>query len=313
MAQVRPLNFHWYRPTLDKILEGYFIKDILLGGIGRPLRVMPWEDIGQIRIGPDSLVGTMGDEMALALTEAKSRGVRNVGAFHMGDERGDHNRAFYGDADYVIRNYWHEPAFATSQTRSLGVLWAPNGYRTGLGPIDAAQHLSIAQRRIIGFFAGAISGRLLEDQRAAMLRCASAAKLPFTIMTTGGFGQGLGVVSYASWLSNARFALVPAGNSHETIRLYEALEAGAIPIMVRSAFVSQTGALGALGIPPFILLDSWDGLAEAYAPFADAGAPATIESLENMRRQVVQWWTAFKQMQRTKIRNLIDRSFERVN
>ena len=121
----------------------------------------------------------------------------------------------------------------------------------------------------------------------------------------------MGATAYAAWLSNARFALVPAGNSHETIRLYDALETGAIPIMVLSAFVAAKDALGALGPPPFILLDSWDQLAGAYAPYAETQAPAVIDALEQRRQEIMRWWAAFKAHQQEKIGQLIERSFAR--
>jgi hypothetical protein len=144
-----------------------------------------------------------------------------------------------------------------------------------------------------------------------MLRAVRAANLPFTVITTAGFGEGMGATAYAAWLRNARFALIPAGNSHETIRLYDALETGAIPVMVRSAFVEAKDALGALGTPPFILLDSWDQLAEAYAPYADAQAPGVIDALERRRQEVMRWWAAFKTHQQATIGQLIERSFAR--
>ncbi|HLI22614.1 MAG TPA: hypothetical protein VKV32_15925 [Stellaceae bacterium] len=310
MAEPRPLNFLWRRTTLDNILEGYFIANILLGAIGRPVRVIPFEDGQPVPLGPDTLIGSLALETVPLLKEARQRGIRNIGFFHMDDEEGKHDLSFYADADYVIRNYWHRHAFAR-HGNSLGVTWVPNGYRTGLGPIDPARHLGIAQRSVMGFFSGAMSGRLMAGQRAAMLQAVRQAALPFTIITTGGFGQGLGPTAYAAWLSNTRFALVPAGNSHETIRLYDALEAGAIPIMVRSAFIEEPQALGALGKPPFILLDSWDGLAAAYAPYADANAPATIAKLEQQRQAVVTWWAAFKRHVQQAVKDVIDRSFAR--
>ena len=309
MISERPLNFLWRRATLDFVLEGYFIREILLGALDRPLRVIPLEDDQPVPFGHDMLIASLNTEAAPLLKEARARGFRNIGLFHMGDEEGTQERAFYAHADYVIRNYWCEPAFKPPHDRSLGVIWVPNGYRHGVGPLNPRRHLTIAQRQIIGFFAGAMTGRLLANQREAMLNAVSAAKLPFAIITTEGFGKGLGPLSYISLLGNTRFALVPAGNSHETIRLYDALEAGAIPIMIRSAFVGETAALGALGEPPFILLESWDQLAAAYGPYADASADAVTAALEEKRQAVIRWWAAFKITQQMKVKELVERSF----
>ncbi len=313
MTEMRPLNFLWRRATLDSILEGYFIKDVLLAGLRRPVRMIPLEDDQPISVAPGTLIGSLGREMAPLLKKARAHGIPNIGLFHMGDEEGKEDISFYADADYVIRNYWFPTAVAPPSQNSPGAIWVPNGYRTGVGPIDPARHLRISERTIGGFFAGSMSGRVLAGQREreAMRHAVHAASLPFTIITTSGFGQGLGPTAYGAWLRNARFALVPAGNSPETIRLYDALESGAIPVMLRSAFVGERDALGALGEPPIVLLDSWDDLASAYAPYANTNNPKTMLALEERREQIVHWWTAFKQHQQVKVAALIDRAFER--
>lgn len=311
MADLRPLDFIWNRATLDSVLEGYFIKEVLLAGLRRPVRIIPVEEGQPIPLGPGTLLGSLGLEMAPVLKQARAHRIPNVGLFHMGDEEGKQDLGFYADADYVIRNYWFPAAVASPGPQSLGVMWAPNGYRAGLGPIDPARQLPISHRAMGGFFSGVLTGRHLADEREAMVQAVGTSPVPCMIMTTPGFGQGLGPTAYGAWLCNSRFALVPAGNSHETIRLYDALEAGAIPVMVRSAFVSAPEALGALGEPPFILLDSWKDLARALAPYAKADDPATLLALEEKRAQISRWWTAFKQHQQDKVTTLIESAFER--
>lgn len=311
MSQPRLLNFLWRRATLDHVLESHFMREVLLGEIGRPLRIVPYEDGQPVPLAPDTLIGSHGLESAPLLAEARARGISNIGLFHMADEQGTEDRRCYAQADYVIRHYWFAEALTKPSGRSLGVIWVPNGYANTVGPINSAHQLSIAQRTIIGFFAGTMTGRLLAGQRDAMLAAVRDARLPFNVISTPGFAQGLGPIAYAAWLCNSRFALVPAGNSHETIRLYDALEAGAIPIMVRSPFTESPDALAADGTPPFIFLDRWDQLAAAYAPYADAQNPATIARLEERRQAIVKWWATFKQHQRIKVRDLIEQSFAR--
>jgi hypothetical protein len=304
-----PLNLLWKRSALDFVLEGHFIKEVLLAEIGRPIRVIVMEDKAPIPLLNDALVVTLGPDLAGYLRELRTRGFRNIGVLHMADEHGDHDRGFYADADYVLRHYWFEHAMVRPNEQSLGVIWVPNGYRTGVGPIAPATMLGAAERTLMGFFSGAMEARTLMVERKQMVQVVRDAKLPFLVAATPGFGQGLGPVAYAAYLSNTRFALVPAGNSPETIRLYDALEAGAIPVMLKSAFV---GAPGALDNPPFLLLDSWNDLPAAYAPYADAMAPNVIAAIESRRRQVLDWWTAFKAAQQQKVRDLIERSFARV-
>jgi hypothetical protein len=112
-------------------------------------------------------------------------------------------------------------------------------------------------------------------------------------------------MAYAAALGNARFAPVPGGNSPETIRLYDVLEMGCIPIMRRSAWVAQPRALGGV---PFPLIDSWSDLAGVYAPFAsdDVEAHAALDALQ---AEVISWWTGFKRTQQQRLRTLVDTVF----
>lgn len=309
MQTAAPLNVIWNRATLDAVLEGQFIREVLLSEIGRPIRMMAFQPDDRIPFYNDALVVSFDNEFADYLAEAKKRGMRNIGLFHMADELGQHDRGFYANADYVLRHYWFKDALKAPNAQSLGAVWVPNGYRTGVGPMAPQTLLGVSDRSIMGFFAGALKGRTLIEEREQMMRAVHGADLPFAMIETPGFAQGMGPVSYAAFMASSRFALIPAGNSPETIRLYDALEAGAIPVMLKSAFVE---AKDALDNPPFVLLDAWSELPAAYAPYADAKNPAVIAALERKQRDVMEWWAKFKIAQQRKVRELIDRSFARA-
>jgi hypothetical protein len=305
----RPLNLVWPRPVLEQILEGHFIKEVLLAEIGRPIRTIVVEPNAPFPFLNDALVVSFGSQLDAYLKAARSRGCVNIGLLHMADEQGVHERSFYGLADYVLRHYWFEHALVPPPN-SLGVIWIPNGYRTGVGPIMPQTMLTTSERRIMGFFSGVLKGRTLSDERQQMVRAIQAGKLPFLVNETNSFGQGLGPVAYAAYLSMARFGLAPSGNSPETIRLYEVLEAGAIPVMIRSPFVTASGALGN---PPFVVLDNWSELPAFYAPYSDAMSPKAIDEIEGKRQDVYEWWKRFKAVQQRRVKELIDRSFARAH
>lgn len=305
MTTRRVLNFVCQRKAFDLIVESHFIRDVLLARADRPVRIFPIEDSMQPPFLDDTLLLSLGVGGGRYLQAARAKGVRNIGLLHMGDERGDHDRSMYGLADYVIRNYWFEHVFPLPHKESLGVIWVPNGYMNGVGPIAPGAILDMADRWCMGFFAGSVRRPTLTDERERMLRVVEGAGLPFTTFAVK-LEQRLGPLSYASWLTSSRFALIPGGNSPETIRLYDALEAGAIPIMLKSPFVH---AADALADPPFVLLDSWDQLPAAYAPYADAKSPQTVGALQEKQRQVLDWWEGFKQRQRNKVQALLDRAF----
>jgi len=183
----RPLNLIWRRSTLDYVLEGYFVKEVLLAGLRRPVRQFAVDDHQSLQLGNDLLFVTFGSDMVKPFLEAVEMGCRNVGVWHMGDEFGEGDRAFYARADYVLRNYWIPSAVQPSGLQSPPVLWVPNGYRTGVGPIDPARTLPIAARTIAGFFAGVLPESNAQHERSAMAQTVRQAKLPFVIAGTSGF------------------------------------------------------------------------------------------------------------------------------
>jgi hypothetical protein len=301
MAQ-KPLNLVCLRTTLDKLMEGHFIRDVLLGGLDRPVRVHAVEQTMAPPFLDDTLLIGLGTAGAAGyLQTARGRGVKNLGFFHMGDEEGKHDRGAYAFADYVIRNYWFEEALLTP-AQSLGVIWVPNGYFTGVGPIAPSAVLDTANRQHAGFMAGIVKGAGGNAERQEMARIVDDAKLPFVIFSLPA-GTRLGPISYASWLCNSRFALVPGGISPETVRLYDALEAGCIPISLRRPFISAPDALGA---PPIVLLDSWKELPAFYEAHKD-----DVDGLESKRLEIAAWWRDFKGAQQKKVKALIDRGFSR--
>jgi len=66
-------------------------------------------------------------------------------------------------------------------------------------------------------------------------------QLPAAMMVTDRFGGGLGPATYSAYMENSRFALAPRGHAEETIRLFDAMELGAIPISLRHEFLRSRG------------------------------------------------------------------------
>jgi hypothetical protein len=300
-----PLNVIWRGARLESVRETYFMMSVLLGKIGRAVRVVPIADNEPLPLMDDMLIVSYQTEFDDYLKAARKQGCRNVGLFHLADEKGTDDLSFYSYADYVIRHYWFRSALTRPSENSLGVLWVPNGFGNGVGPVPAETMLRMGHRYVSGFFSGVMEER---DERYDMIRTVEEARLPFQIVKTPAFGQGLRPPSYAAYLSNARFALVPAGNSPETIRLYDALETGAIPIMLRSTFVDEPEALGN---PPIIMLDRWSDLPAFYSQFANAASPSVIAELQAKQDRILAWWKNFVGRQQTRVKDLIDKAFVR--
>jgi hypothetical protein len=305
------LNIVWPRAILDYVLESHFIHDVLLGGLGRPLAIHTCASEEERPLRDDMLIVVFEAGHAQALRRARALGCRNLGVLHMADERHAVDLGFYADADYVIRNYHFSDALAPPVNgRCRSVTWIPNGYRTGVGPSAPERLLPMADRPTLCFFAGQISGGRPLPEREAMLDAIRISGLPCTIIDTQRFGGGFGPAEYAAHLGRARFALVPAGNSPETIRLYDALEQGCIPVMLRAPFADAADGLGGV---PFPLLNGWDELPAVLAPYRDPTDPRATAALEALRTETLAWWSLLKARKRVEIRGVIDVAFATEN
>lgn len=288
MSSSAPITLLWRRTTLDRVPESWFIEHILFAGLGRPLRTLAVEKLIDAPFQDDIVIVSLTTEFAPYLAEARRRGMRRIVLLHLGDELMRNDRSFYAHADLVLRNYWSADVVDDSH-----VHWVPNGYAIGVGP--AGLLIPASARSIPGFYAGALSMRALSDERRRMRDVTEQNLLPFRLHWTATARDRLGPAAYAATLRDAQFALVPGGNSPETIRLYDALENGAIPIMLRSAFVD---AVGALDHPPLLLLDDWDELPAAY----QAAAEGDVDALQARTQE---WWQEFKTLQQSRVAKLV--------
>jgi hypothetical protein len=292
MSRHEPLTIIWRRTTLDRMPESWFIHNVLLARISRPVRILPVDRISDSPLHDQIVVASFSTEFAPYLEDARRRGAENITLLHLGDEQHQHDLSFYKNADLVLRNYYFEDIVDQNK-----VHWVPNGFALGVGPNGPL--IPASKRRLDGFFAGALSMRVLSGEREEMRAAVEGNKLPFRLHWTRTAHERLGPVAYAALLRDSRFALVPGGNSPETIRLYDALECGAIPIMLRSGFVEASDGLSD---PPIVLLHRWEELPEVYAKVAHGD----IDSLQN---KVVSWWRDFKYLQQEKIARLISDVF----
>ena len=298
MDKDRPLTLVWRRTMLDGVLEAQFFGHTLLAGLKRPLRWIAVEDQAALPDMDDLLICSFGD-CGLYLRELRASGRRNLGVLHLGDELGQDNIEFYTDADYVLRHYYR-PGLLCNKGLSRDVAWVPNGWARGGGPFAAEHHLIFEEREHEFFFAGykGEEGMLLPD-RQGMLEAVKMLGHPATIILTEGFGQGLGAMAYAGYLGNSKFALAPAGNAPETIRFYDALECGAIPVVTDGKWLHAEDGIATLGLPPVVILKDWGQLNKVGEGFYN----------EVLRRDVVEWWTRLKDHLSLRVCDIIETSF----
>lgn len=157
-----------------------------------------------------------------------------VGLFHLGDEFWRESTFFYRNVDFVFRHHHKEE----DHKRYRNCYYLPLGCKAGFS--ERVIDRPINQREYLWSFAGQIKG-----SRNDMIK--HAKNLP------GGFyydtkqfndPKGLSTDDYAALLCNTQFSLCPAGNTAvECFRLYESLEAGAIPIVEARNLVQSIATL----------------------------------------------------------------------
>ena len=151
----------------------------------------------------------------------KSAGMK-VGLFHLGDEFYRENTDFYQNLDFVFRQYYR----AEDHQKYSHCHYLPIGYKSGFCKEITAR--PIAQREYLWSFAGHLKGTRFEMLRSAK----KIAGGRYHATTQWNDPNGLNTQQYADLLSRSKFSLSPMGNySVDCFRVYESLEAGAIPII----------------------------------------------------------------------------------
>ncbi|MDP9174172.1 MAG: hypothetical protein M3O30_09945 [Planctomycetota bacterium] len=239
-----------------------------------------------------------------------------IGILHLSDEYCNCPIDFYADATFVIRNYYRPSALGIAPCVHL-----PLGYKRGFP--NGVNRQPIAGRRWRWFFAGEAKGA-----RIKMLNAARAIPNGYAVATARwNDPAGLKTETYAAAMNDTVFALCPRGNdSVDTFRVYEALEAGAIPIVeddgqlaslfhhlrfpeaarswfpprIRHRYRAALGGSYWKGIfgeqCPLPRIHRWDRLAEVVGAI-DIG---------RLSKEVDNWWAETKQACCDRVRKLAD-------
>ena len=98
----------------------------------------------------------------------------------------------------------------------------------------------------------------------------------------------------------------PGGNAAETIRFYDALECGALPVVIDAPWLHAEAALGLCGPPPIVILDSWTALPDALVRYLSPSAEAGLSAQADACRH---WWQTFKLRTGDRVTSLIETAF----
>jgi len=194
---------------------------------------------------------------------------------------------------FVARNYFHPFYHGHPKVSLFGL-----GYKKGFNAHEV-KNKDFQSREYDWCFAGSIHGKERQEALEALKSFSSNHR----IHTCSGFDaeDGLGTKEYREMLSNSKYALCPAGqDSMDSFRIYEALEAGAIPVTLKhtehmrvepsywhAVFFGQQEL-------PFVMGNSWEEVVEKL----NAG-----ESLPTAE-QCGEFWTHWKKKWQTEFKKL---------
>lgn len=272
--------------SLNGALETSFIRDVLFSNI--PFSV----GLNIDHYINDSIIYLeLFDFNTQFINYAKSKNKKII-LYHMGDELCNKNKDLYSKCDLVIRNYFFENI--NSKSFHPNIIWAPNGYRTGVGPRARDSIKPVKNRAVVASFLGWLNNpNSYNNERNTFLSGASQVKDKVFLLETSGFASGYNVGLYSAIIEDSIFSPCPAGNSPETIRLYDSLELGAIPISLKHDFLNSKDALGAIGIPPFPQLEDWGQLPNFLSQM-EVLTRNQPDKIQGLQTECLNWWQAYK-------------------
>jgi GR25 family glycosyltransferase involved in LPS biosynthesis len=279
------VSFHDVKGSLtdmSKLYEFAWFKQIFTGSIDLEIDCVKDNDLASVEKG--SIVIVMRpytDEIVKRLTTLSSLGI-DFYVLHMSDEYGSDRIDFYdlSGCKGVIRNYYRKGV----ENDRVAVI--PLGFHWAIANGQPYIHTPRPPfREFVWSFVGTSwAGR--KEKLAYLQRVPGDHKLVF--MDEWNSPKMLGREENLSIMLNSWFVPCPAGNNGETFRIYEALEAGALPIVVQEPGMEDYFAFIARYLP-LPLATSWEHAAQLVYTLK-----AQPELYEKYRTQVLHAWEICK-------------------
>eukprot|EP01087_Luapelamoeba_hula_P014281 TRINITY_DN4162_c2_g1_i1.p1 TRINITY_DN4162_c2_g1~~TRINITY_DN4162_c2_g1_i1.p1 ORF type:complete len:483 (+),score=74.40 TRINITY_DN4162_c2_g1_i1:276-1724(+) len=168
------------------------------------------------------------EEIKQYISTARTYGVNILGGVHLNDDQPDcHTKdehySWYQHVPFVFRTYWSERLHTRFGDR---LRWMPLGWQTGFGPVPTWQILQASHRPNFCSFFGA--------SRSEANRGFSQETRCYNMMKSS---ASLNVRDYSHLVLSSAVVLCPGTQNRENFRIYDALEAGAIPVIDRSTVI----------------------------------------------------------------------------
>jgi len=202
--------------------------------------------------------------------------------WHTSDEKMRHRGHMYESFDAVIRNHF-DPRMGWKKN----VVTFPLGYLAGS---VGEPRVNTGPRKYLWAFCGAG----YKSQRKSMLDSFADFPNGFLHLASGWHTApgDRGPVSQEEMVavySESEFVLCPQGINHpDTFRIMEALQAGAIPVMVK--FLGRDYAKYTFGHHPFVVANTWSEAADILRHFQE-----NPDQLAKKRKEASDWYANYRQ------------------
>ena len=319
ISHKKPLNivFQFDPRPADQggnIFETDWILMAMFGMIDRPVRVLPPDSPESYQQNDTMFVFLFEPKPADLFQRLKQNGLRNIGGYHMGDETRTNAVDYYRDASFMFRNYW----FAQYKNISSSVSYFPLGSKTGLALSGSYTMMPASQRKHLCSFVGSLRANraymISQLSQTRRRQCYISADKPWASP------EGIHTIELRNILFNAKFTLCPFGNNEESVRFYESLESGSIPVAQQSMqgkggdfiedglhqlIIDEFGVGVAGGLKsPIPRLSDWKEIDAFFKRFENSPHES-----DELQRQVNDWWQTYKRAFRTKLQRIINQSF----
>lgn len=190
---------------------------------------------------------------------------------------------------------WQMTPLPASPLPSVPVRYIGEGFRVLASAWVAVAQRKPTERPLDWFFAGQIT----HERRRVMASALQAIEDRFVgyLFPTAGFTQGLSPELYYRNMASAAVIPCPSGPATpDSFRLYEALEAGCVPLADRYCPAYPDGGFWDLVAPdaPFPIVDNW----------ADVGhhVGQALAGGQHLRNQCFAWWQLHKRQHQIDLR-----------
>lgn len=271
--------------TIGVIIENWFVQNILLPSKSICLE---WE---LENLKNQVVVYIEVEEINLQIVDTLKENNNKIVLLQMGDELATKfNRNAYDKVDLIIRNYYFSEIFDVPEFADK-LIWIPNGYKTGIGPRDPAGLRLADKRKFLSSFLGWLDNpNSFGNERHLFREIAAECTQDLLIHSTPAFASGFNAGLYSAIMEYSVYCPCPAGNCASSIRLYDALELGCIPISLKHEYLLTDQAMGPV---PFPLLNSWSELPE-FLRHARQQFSSDPKSLNQLQKICMDWWSSAK-------------------